>query len=154
MRIIYAIWFGQMGLLRLLTETLGAVKCVGSQTGPVIREKVKELLVQRAGWDPNWRICTTTDGASNVVSSRSVSRHAFVGLTVVYETSCVDHTLHLVIEDALSNSTLCGMKTAIGKVRSLVDYFKQNSLAIQAFLQIQADLEMDVITPTQGTSNR
>lgn len=140
--------------LKMTTETLGAITCTGSQTGPVIREKVKDVLVRRAGWEPGWRVCPTTDGASNVVSSRSITRHPAVGLTVTYEASCVDHTLHLCIEDALAMANVVNIQQAIARVRAFVDFFKQSNIALQAFLQMQEELGMAVITPVQGTSNR
>jgi hypothetical protein len=140
--------------LKMTTETLGAIECIGSQTGPVVREKVKDLLVRRAGWEVGWRVCPTTDGASNVVSSRSIGRHPAVGLTITFETSCVDHKLHLVIEDALAMENTVDIQEAIARVRAFVEYFKQSSIALQAFLQIQESLGMVVISPVQGTSNR
>ena len=89
-----------------------------------------------------------------MVSSRSVVRHPAVGLTITFETSCVDHKLHLVIEDALAMNNTVNIQEAIAKVRAFVEYFKQSGIAWQAFLKIQEELGMAVITPVQGTSNR
>ena len=115
---------------------------------------VKQALVERAGLESSWKVCPTTDGASNVVSSRSISRHGFVGLTVVYENNCVDHTMHLIIEGAIDGVTIAPMAASIGKVRAMVNYLKQNSLAMQFLLQLEEELEMVVIIPCQETSNR
>ena len=134
-------------------ETLGEIKAVGSQTGPVIRGMVRDLLVERVGWEPDWKLCPTTDGASNVVSSRSITRHGHVGLNIVFENNCVDHTVHLVIELAVEGVTIAPLPGSIAKVRAAVNYLKQNHLALEFFLNIQDELGMDVITPCQGTSN-
>ena len=135
------------------SETLGEFKCEGSQTGAVIREKVKEALME-VGYDGSWLVCVTTDNAKNVASARAVGRHAQVGLNVVYDGGCVDHLLHLVIEEAMAPSDLKPMKDGLEKVSHLVKYMKESSLALEAFLQSQQDLGMNPISPIQGTSNR
>ena len=137
----------------LKTETLGEFKCEGSQTGAVIRDKVKEALSE-VGYDGTWKVCMTTDNAKNVSSARAVGRHAQVGLIVVYDGGCVDHLLHLVIEEAMTPPDLKPMREGLEKVSQLVKYLKESSLALQAFLQCQEDLGMQPISPIQGTSNR
>jgi hypothetical protein len=77
---------------------------------------VKTLLEEGVGWDSSWKICPTTDGVSNVVSSRSITRHGLVGLTVVYENNCVDYTLHLVIEDAINTVAISSLQVTIPRV--------------------------------------
>jgi hypothetical protein len=68
--------------------------------------------------------------------------------------SCVDHTIHLVIEAALDAAGLDSLKAAIAKVRKQVDYFKDCHLALESLLDIQEELDMPIITPVQGTKNR
>lgn len=65
-------YVNSVGVLK--AETLCAVKCVGSQTGPVVRETIKAKLVE-VGWEEDWRVLCTTDGASNMVSARTPGRH-------------------------------------------------------------------------------
>ena len=54
----------------LKMETLGKFKCEGSQTGAVIRDKVKEAPSE-VGYDGTWKVCMTTDNAKNVSSARA-----------------------------------------------------------------------------------
>jgi hypothetical protein len=58
----------------LINETLGAIRVTGSQTGITIRGLVKTTL-EMIGLQEDWRFTATTDGASNVVSSRAPGRH-------------------------------------------------------------------------------
>ena len=59
----------------LQTDTLALPVAEGSQTGPVIRKQVKDVL-DACGYDEEWSVCFTTHGASNVRSARAVGRHA------------------------------------------------------------------------------
>ena len=98
--------------LVMKSETIVAMKCVGKQSWVVNRDKVKKLLEMHSGWSSDWKICVITDRAKNVVSLRSTNRHNEVGLTISYEASCVDHLLHLVIEDTIGLKSYQGVKAS------------------------------------------
>ena len=61
------------------TDTVGLIKCDGSQTGKVIRGDVRDML-QKVGLKPDWIINWTTDGEAKQVSARGKGKHPEVGM--------------------------------------------------------------------------
>jgi hypothetical protein len=112
-----------------------------------VKTKLEEF-----GYNSTWRVCATTDGASNVVAARMPGRFPEVGLNIVKAGTCVDHTIHLVVEDALDKTV--EINRAVKTVRPLVEYLKDSNIALQAFLDISQQIGLGVISPIQGTSNR
>ena len=96
----------------------------------------------------------TTDGASNMVFARGAGLHSFVGLPVVYDGSCVDHTVHLVLKDVQGQRGSARLKDALENLSALIKYLKESHLALESLLQCQEDLGMKPKSPIQGTSNR
>ena len=66
--------------------------------------------------------------------------------------SCVDHTLELGTEESLQQCI--GMKDPVKKVRSLINYMKDSSLAREEFNKIMEDAGVEPLAIIQGTSNR
>ena len=80
------------------TDTLTLEVAEGSQTGEVIRTVVRDGLRKFGIADSKVNI--TTDGASAPRSARNPARHPGVGLSVKYDTDCIDHQIHLLIEES------------------------------------------------------
>ena len=66
----------------------------------------------------NW----TTDGAANMVSARAPGHHVEVHMETNHTTNCVDHQIHLVVEESLKR--LPTLENAIKKARKMVEYLK------------------------------
>ena len=133
------------------SDTIGLVKCVGSQPADVVRMTVKTTL-QRFGHEPNWKVNVTTDGEPTMVAARRPGGYPAVGLNTNLVGTCIDHTIHLVVEESLEN--VRDLADAIKKVRQFVEYLVQSSPARQALLELMAELGIPVLAPMQGTSNR
>ena len=116
---------------KLKSDTLALPIAVGSQTGPVIRKQVKEEL-DKFGCKDNWEILFTTDGAAAARSARASGRHLNIGLNVVYDGDCVDHQLHLLVEESIDG--LPQLKSALKKVREYVTSLNQSHLAKQELM--------------------
>lgn len=135
----------------LKSDTISVEKCVGSQTAATIRAEVKEEL-SKFGYDSSWTINWTTDGPTVMVSARAKGRHAEVGFPTNHTGTCVDHTWHLVVEEATAK--VVGVRDVIFKSRKWVEWMKQSSLARQKLHAIQVDAGLNPLSVVQGTDNR
>lgn len=151
-------------------DTLKLIICEGSQTGAQIRKDIKQALVLGAGWKEDWKINWVTDNESKQVNARDPSKHQAVELPTFHtgncvsysgfffndfpylSGSCVDHTLELGTEESLQQCI--GMKDPVKKVRSLINYMKDSSLAREEFNKIMEDAGVEPLAIIQGTSNR
>ena len=106
------------------------------------------------GYDEEWSVCFTTDGASNVRSARAVGRHTNIGLTLIYGGDCFDHQFHLLVEESINN--LSSLRDVLIKVREFVTYIKQSWLAKQELINIQIEYcpSDKHLAPVMGTLNR
>ena len=117
----------------LKTDTVAVPVAKGSQEGVVIRSQWKEELL-KIGYTDDWSVNVTTDGAANFRSARMVGRHHDVGLMTKYTTDCVDHQIHLLIEESLRNQA--AMKASIKK--KLLNHFSRSSLSRRVLRYIRA----------------
>ena len=79
-------------------------------------------------------------------------RHADAGLNIKYVTDCVDHQVHLLVEESLRVND--GMKQAVENGHSVVVHFSKAALSRQALKSIQEELGLQVLCPMIGTQNR
>ena len=135
----------------LKTDTVAVPVAKGSQEGVVIRSQWKEELL-KIGYTDDWSVNVTTDGAANFRSARMVGRHHDVGLMTKYTTDCVDHQIHLLIEESLRNQA--AMKASIKKGKKLINHFSRSSLSRQLLRSIQTELGLPELCPVIGTANR
>lgn len=133
------------------SDTLAIDTAYGSQSAAKIRSEVKDVLV-RYGYDSSWTVNWTTDGPSVMLSARARDRHDEVGLKTNHTGTCTDHSMHLVVEEA--SEKVLEFKASLFKVRKLVEYFKQSSLARQKLHKIQIDNGIAPLSVVQGTDNR
>ena len=135
----------------LKTDVISLPEAKGSQEGVVIRSQWKEELM-KIGYDSTWIVNATTDGASNFRSARNPSRHADVGLPTKYTTDCLDHQIHLGVEESIKN--LPGMKESLKKGKALRNHFSRAPLSRQLLRSIQEELGLPLLCSVTGTSNR
>ena len=64
----------------------------------------------------------------------------------------MDHTLQLATEESIEQCS--GMKDPVKKVRSLINFLKDSSLAKEEFNKIVANSGVEPLAIIQGTSNR
>ena len=133
------------------TDIVSVPQAKGSQEGVVIRRQWKEELL-KIGYTDDWKVNVTTDGASNFRSARASGRHEEVGLPTNYTSDCVDHQIHLLVEESIMK--LPAMKNALKNGKSLVTHFSRSSLSRQLLRSIQEDLGVPKLCPIIGTSNR
>ena len=135
----------------LKTDVISLPEAKGSQGGVVIRSQWKEELV-KIGYNSTWIVNATTDGASNFRSARTPGRHADVGLPTKYTTDCLDHQIHLGVEESTKN--LLGMKESLRKGKALRNHFSRAPLSRQLLRSIQEELGLPLLCSVTGTSNR
>ena len=104
------------------------------------------------GYDDSWVVNVTTDGASNFRSARAPGRHEDVGLPTMFTTDCVDHQIHLLVEESIKN--LLRMAEALKKGKALVTHFFRASLSRQMLRAIQEELGTVKLCLIIGTSYR
>jgi hypothetical protein len=80
---------------KMKSDTLALKVAEGSQSGPVLRKVVKDVLDDFG--NNEWDVNMTTDDASAARSSRDPNRHPEVGLYVKYDVPCLDHQIHLLV---------------------------------------------------------
>ena len=146
------------------TDTVALIESKESQSGFRIRKDIKETLIETIGFDDTWTVCWKTDGAPNAVNARKPGAHESVGLEIHYEGTCVDHTLELCCNDALSIKDPNDVTrkrylhptfvNAIKKMKNLVNYLGESSLARQFFKQKMTDNDMNPLRTVKSTSNR
>lgn len=135
---------------KMKTDTVAVPEAVGSQTGVTIRSQWKTELL-KIGYMPDWKLLFTTDAAKNVRSARQVGRHNEVGLDIKWEGDCVDHQIHLCIEESLKQ--LPNLKGALMKSRKLINHFSKSTLSRQLLSSIQAELGLPNKWILVGTKN-
>ena len=135
----------------LKTDTVAVPVAKGSQEGAVIRAQWKEELL-KIGYTDDWSVNVTTDGASNFRSARTVGRHHDVGLVTKYTSDCVDHQIHLLIEESLKSQA--EMKASIRGGKKLLNHFSRSSASRQLLRSIQTELGLPELCPVIGTANR
>ena len=136
---------------QLKTDIVAVPVAKGSQEAVVIRRQWKEELL-KIGYDCSWIVNVTTDGASNFRSARAPGRHEDVGLPTKFTSDCVDHQIHLLVEESIKN--LLSMSEALKKGKALVTHFSRASLSRQMLRAIQEELGTAKLCPIIGTSNR
>ena len=146
------------------TDTIALIKSDGNQTGFRIRCDVKDTLEDAVGMDPSWTVCWKTDGAANAVNARKPGAHGIVGLEIHFDGTCVDHTLELCCNDALNmkdprdRTKKTDMHptfvNAVKKMKTVVKYLSESSLARQYFKQVMTANDMNPLRTVKGTSNR
>ena len=119
------------------TDTLGCMDAVGSQSGPVIRQKIKNSF-DVFGHSPDWSVNATTDGAPNVTAARTPGRFPHTGLQTNHTATCKDHTINLIVEESLGGNY--DIEAAVRKVRQLVAYLNYSALAQAEFLEIEVEV--------------
>ena len=132
----------------LKTDIVAVPEAKGSQEAVVIRRQWKEELL-KIGYDDSWIINVTTDGAANFRSARAQGRHEDVGLPTKFTTDCVDHQIHLLVEESIKNQLI--MSEAIKKGRALVTHFSRASQSRQMLRAIQEELGTAKLCPIVGT---
>ena len=85
-------------------------------------------------------------------AARAPGRHEDVGLPTKFTTDCVDHQIHLLVEESIKNQFI--MSEAIKKSRALVTHFSRASQSRQMLRAIQEELGTAKLCPIVGTSNR
>ena len=136
---------------RMKTDTLTLEVAEGSQTGEVIRTVVRDGLRKFGIADSKVNI--TTDGASAPRSARNPARHLGVGLSVKYDTDCIDHQIHLLIEE--STVFLPHLQNALARGHDFVMFLSIHSVQRRELLQIQKDQGVKTpLCPMMGTKNR
>jgi len=128
------------------------ITCKGPQTGQQIREDVKQLLIEYAGWEENWIVNWVTDNEAKQVNARDPTKHQLVGMKTNWTGSCVDHTFELAVEETLKQTE--DINIAVSKLRTFVNYIKDSSSAREKFHEILNNAGVDSLTIIQGTSNR
>ena len=142
------------------TDTVALIQCQGSQTGLQIRKDVKEALIKAIDFDSSMILNWVTDGASTEKSARRPGNHPSVGLNVNFDGTCADHTMDLLGNDSLYARTITkqlilpNLVHAVEKMKSLVTFFHQSSLARQFFENIMKENNMNPLKTVRGTSNR
>ena len=149
---------------QLVTDTIDLIPSVGSQTGLQIKKDVKNCLMEKVNLDPDlWVVNWVTDGASNCASARNPDNHLSVGMTIAYNGQCVDHIMDLVGNDTINEKVKLGngyilkfpiLCDAMQKMKKLVNYLGESSLARQAFNTLMVEHDMDPLRTVKGTSNR
>ena len=135
----------------LKTDIVAVPEAKGSQEAVKIRRQWKEELL-KIGYDESWHVNVTTDGAANFRSARAKGRHEDVGLPTKYTTDCVDHQIHLAVEESIKN--ILNMAEALKKGKALVNHFSRANLSRQMLKSIQEELGTQKLCPIVGTSNR
>lgn len=129
------------------------MKVEGSQTGDRIRSDVKREL-DEVGREDDWLTNWVTDGEGKQKSAREAGRHDRVGLKTTHTATCVDHTAHLAVEDALEGRGVWGVNEAVDKVRKLLNKMKDSHKMKEAFQEVMKEAGADPLAVIQGTSNR
>ena len=135
----------------LKTDIVAVPEAKGSQEAVKIRRQWKDELL-KIGYDDTWHVNVTTDGAANFRSARARGRHEDVGLPTKYTTDCVDHQIHLAVEESIRN--IINMAEALKKGKALVNHFSRANLSRQMLTAIQEELGTQKLCPIVGTSNR
>ena len=133
-------------------DIIKVIKCEGSQTGKVIKSDVKKVLKERAGWQEDWKVNWVTDNESKQKNASDPNNHPEVGMQTFHVRQCVDHTFELANEETLVQCP--PTNSSVKKVRSLVNYFKDSTLATEAFYKIMIEAGVDPLAVVKGTDNR
>ena len=129
------------------------MKVKGSQTGDRIRSDVKREL-DELGREDDWVVNWVTDGEGKQKSARESGRHALVGLKTHHTATCVDHTAHLAVEDALDGRGVLDLKESLNKLRKLVGKMKESHKMHEEFQRVIQDAGDDPLAIIQGSQNR
>lgn len=135
------------------TDTVAVMKVEGSQTGETIRSDVKRELVLM-GWEEDWLLGWVTDNEAKQKSAREVGRHNNVGLRTCHTASCVDHTAHLAVEEALEGRGVIDVKETMDRVRRLINKMKDSHKLKEEFVAVMIAANEKPLALIQGTSNR
>ena len=73
-------------------------------------------------------------------------------LNIQYTGSCVVHTFKLASEETIEE--VVEMRDSVKKVRNLINYMKDSSLAMECFYDIMKASGTDPLAIMQGTDNR
>ena len=135
------------------SDTIAIMKVKGSQTGDRIRSDVKREL-DELGREDDWVVNWVTDGEGKQKSARESGRHALVGLKTHHTATCVDHTAHLAVEDALDGRGVLDLKESLNKLRKLVGKMKESHKMHEEFQRVIQDAGDDPLAIIQGSQNR
>lgn len=87
-----------------------------------------------------------TDNGRNMVNAAKMAKFKWKG--------CFAHTLQLVVEDALKDSKVSGLKTILAKCRSIVEHFKHSTVSCEKLRKVQEQLKLPQHILTQDVSTR
>ena len=135
------------------TDTIAVMKVYGSQTGDVIRSDVKREL-DVVGRNDTWKVNWMTDGEKKQINARTPGKHPQIGLETYYTASCVDHTAHLCVEDAVTKPTCSEINASTTKAHKFINSMKDSNLMKEAFYKIMLEAGENPLAIIQGTSNR
>ena len=79
-------------------------------------------------------------------------RHSELGLNIKYVTDCIDHQVHLIVEETLRAKD--SIKSGVDNGYSVVVHFSKSTLSRQCLKNIQEELNRSQLCPIIGTSNR
>ena len=74
---------------------------------------MKDAIVERAGYQEDWRVLWVTDGEAKQLNATNPALHHHVDMKIIYRGKCVDHKIELVTDESL---TLV-IRTSMEKVR-------------------------------------
>ena len=95
-----------------------------------------------------------TDGEAKQKSAREVGRHDRVGLKTCHAASCVDHTAHLAVEEALEGAGVFDVKEAMDKVHRFINKMKDSHKMKEEFIKVMVEANEKPLAIIQGTKNR
>ena len=133
------------------TDTLTLEVAEGSQTGEVIRAVVRDGLWKFGIADTKVNI--TTDGASAPGSARNPARRLGAGLSIKYDTDCIDHQIHLLIQEGIV--FLPRLQSALARGHDFVMFLSIHWVQRRELLTIQKQQDVKTpLRPMMGTKNR
>ena len=136
---------------KIKSDTLDLMEAIGPQNASYLRGRTKVEL-QRFGYGSNWIINWTTDGAPNMTAARRSGNLDSIGLPTHHTTTCVDHTIHLCVEDSISK--IVNLEECIKRVNTFVTHLHKSPLDRQKLLKVQEEIGMEKLCPIKGTQNR
>lgn len=128
------------------------IECEKPQTGLEIKIEVKDAIVERAGYQEDWRVLWVTDGEAKQLNATNPALHHHVDMKIIYRGKCVDHTIELVTEESLKETPV--IKTSVEKVRRFVTFLKDSTPAKVAFHKLMEAAGIEPLSMIVGTDNR
>ena len=86
------------------SDTIRLVRAVESQPTDIVWATIKKVLYT-FGYEVNWRVKATTDGEATMFAACQIHCFPQAGLNTSLIRSYVDHSIHLAVDERLSNIT-------------------------------------------------